>query len=973
MNISSSPTKTTTKTTTGGAGGADAGTGDDDAAPFPSPTSLIEQWKLDAKGAMEDAYANYVLGDDVGESARLVLVATPSDDLNTSSTSTNTATTATSSSGAGLDGSTNNNNNGKLGSRQNNHHHRGGTGGGGVTNNHITSSSIGQSKSKSNNNNMMMMMKYNRKKQNGTSFTSCGVTFCEVNGRAYVCSLDVSSAAYKAGVLPNDCVQYAAVLAKEWEEPLDGDFDAISSQALEREEMGQRITYDELKRVLFQGRTGGLLLGTTPPPPYSCGTNNNSNQYPQQHHHPDPSIWMGPRPVRPVPTTIRIGKVCGPMTGTAAGSTTSMDDYYDVDDDDVRIYDPNNHHRPQENNNMMLMTDMGADANNPRPVVLVFRRTRQRPPRAWNVWPNYRLDDECDVACQILQSLTSSSSHNNAIIGGTVGNGSNRSFHHRRHHHQVSKSKKKKKLISSSSSSPKRRTRGRRKRRTSTKDGDNDDYYSDDDDTSNDLDASATGGADDKDEEDGGHDNDNDSDDDDHDYDDDDDNTNVEASTIRGMIQKAVGLAFIRSNKVVFGVSVHGGSGIVMARLPDGTWSAPSCIGMLGMGLGLQVGLEVANYIFIMQTKDALEHFQRGGSFTLGANVGAAFAGMGREAIGAASVSSALCGISSPVRVVKEDEYTYERDNYTVSYSNKSGKKNGSGGPSGTESVQTRNSGIASVAPIVAYAKSEGLYVGVSLEGSRIFTRSELNARAYKLSNYNHKAVTSFDILTGKILARPPEAESLYALLHNIEFSHEIFSLPSVPRSPVVYNKDGKGDDWTKPWEASSTPVIRIDGGEDGEGGKKNSNKNQRQDFDEFSKRFQHFLFGGITVERIVPHHHGSHKQQQNRQRRTIWVCAPQQGSLRFGFVSKLFSATAKTTNLNTSIIQDIPKNGAGSSRDAASTVSEMDGDEVTLDSALIVSPTLVVHFFSPTSCTPAASPRFFLFFCCLFTLIVCY
>mmetsp|Transcript_17384 Transcript_17384/g.19906 ORF Transcript_17384/g.19906 Transcript_17384/m.19906 type:complete len:236 (+) Transcript_17384:2-709(+) len=131
------------------------------------------------------------------------------------------------------------------------------------------------------------------------------------------------------------------------------------------------------------------------------------------------------------------------------------------------------------------------------------------------------------------------------------------------------------------------------------------------------------------------------------------------------MIQKAVGLAFVRSNKVVFGVSVSGGSGIVLSRLSDGTWSAPSLIGMAGMGFGIQIGVEVANYIFILQSKEALEHFQRGGSFTLGGNVGLAFAGMfeGREAIGAASVSSALCGLT-PIHAppIKEDEYNYDTD-----------------------------------------------------------------------------------------------------------------------------------------------------------------------------------------------------------------------------------------------------------------------------------------------------------------------
>jgi hypothetical protein len=51
-----------------------------------SPTSILQQWKQDARGAMEDAYANYFLGDDAGESARLVLVATPSEDIFASST-----------------------------------------------------------------------------------------------------------------------------------------------------------------------------------------------------------------------------------------------------------------------------------------------------------------------------------------------------------------------------------------------------------------------------------------------------------------------------------------------------------------------------------------------------------------------------------------------------------------------------------------------------------------------------------------------------------------------------------------------------------------------------------------------------------------------------------------------------------------------------------------------------------------------
>ena len=56
--------------------------------------------------------------------------------------------------------------------------------------------------------------------------------------------------------------------------------------------------------------------------------------------------------------------------------------------------------------------------------------------------------------------------------------------------------------------------------------------------------------------------------------------------------------------KVVVGVSLQGGSGILISRLPNGTWSAPSSMGVYGLGMGLQFGLEVCDFVFIIQTRD---------------------------------------------------------------------------------------------------------------------------------------------------------------------------------------------------------------------------------------------------------------------------------------------------------------------------------------------------------------------------------
>lgn len=42
--------------------------------------------------------------------------------------------------------------------------------------------------------------------------------------------------------------------------------------------------------------------------------------------------------------------------------------------------------------------------------------------------------------------------------------------------------------------------------------------------------------------------------------------------------------------KAGFVFSGKAGSGLVIARLPDGSWSAPSCIATAGVGWGLQIG-----------------------------------------------------------------------------------------------------------------------------------------------------------------------------------------------------------------------------------------------------------------------------------------------------------------------------------------------------------------------------------------------
>lgn len=68
------------------------------------------------------------------------------------------------------------------------------------------------------------------------------------------------------------------------------------------------------------------------------------------------------------------------------------------------------------------------------------------------------------------------------------------------------------------------------------------------------------------------------------------DNPNSALNSIpKAVLQRAQGLAVFSVLKAGFIWSGKAGSGVVVARLPDGSWSAPSCIATGGVGVGFQV------------------------------------------------------------------------------------------------------------------------------------------------------------------------------------------------------------------------------------------------------------------------------------------------------------------------------------------------------------------------------------------------
>ncbi|ORZ14587.1 hypothetical protein BCR42DRAFT_376772 [Absidia repens] len=171
-----------------------------------------------------------------------------------------------------------------------------------------------------------------------------------------------------------------------------------------------------------------------------------------------------------------------------------------------------------------------------------------------------------------------------------------------------------------------------------------------------------------------------------------------------GILRNAKGLAILTVLKGAFLFGGRAGSGLVVARLSDGSWSAPSAIGTFGMGFGGQVGAELTDFVMVLQTQAAVKAFMNYGNVTLGGNISVAAGPVGRNAEA-----------------------------------------------SGTASIK-------SVAAVYSYSKTRGLFAGVSLEGSVIVERFDANAKMY-----GHKVKAS-DLLGGNI-PPPSEAGALYQAL----------------------------------------------------------------------------------------------------------------------------------------------------------------------------------------------------------------
>lgn len=183
---------------------------------------------------------------------------------------------------------------------------------------------------------------------------------------------------------------------------------------------------------------------------------------------------------------------------------------------------------------------------------------------------------------------------------------------------------------------------------------------------------------------------------------------NPERSIPHSILKGARGLAIITVAKVGALLTYKFGTGLVVSRRFDGSWSAPSAITSVGLGWGVQIGGELTDYIIVLHGLKAVKTFCSQVHFSLGAGLSAAAGPVGR--------------------VLEADLRAGDR-----------------------------GSGMC-----YTYSCSKGAFAGVSLEGNIVMTRKDTNLRFY-----GDPYLTTNNILLGNV-ERPRAAQMLYSALDDV-------------------------------------------------------------------------------------------------------------------------------------------------------------------------------------------------------------
>ncbi len=167
------------------------------------------------------------------------------------------------------------------------------------------------------------------------------------------------------------------------------------------------------------------------------------------------------------------------------------------------------------------------------------------------------------------------------------------------------------------------------------------------------------------------------------------------------MLNDASGVAiFPNMIKGGFILGVNYGKGVLHVRNQDGSWSPPVMVTMGGGSLGFQAGVQAADIVLVFKTPRSLNGILNGQKVTLGADASIAAGPVGRQA-----------NASTDARLGAE---------------------------------------------IYSYARSRGLFLGVSLGGSDVSIDNNANSMLY-----GRFGVTPADVFQNRGLAMRPEVAQL--------------------------------------------------------------------------------------------------------------------------------------------------------------------------------------------------------------------
>lgn len=183
------------------------------------------------------------------------------------------------------------------------------------------------------------------------------------------------------------------------------------------------------------------------------------------------------------------------------------------------------------------------------------------------------------------------------------------------------------------------------------------------------------------------------------------------------VIAKAQGLAIFTTLRAGYAFSGATGSGILISRLPDGSWGPPSGIQVHSVGAGFMIGLDIYDCVCVINSREALNAFAKT-RVALGSDLAVVAGPYG--AGGAVEIGAAMDGKKS--KEVKDDEAPPKpprptEDNQNLKPDEK--KKN------------RRSLSASGFKPVFSYVKSRGFYAGIQVDGTVVVERKDANAAFY--------------------------------------------------------------------------------------------------------------------------------------------------------------------------------------------------------------------------------------------------